>query len=456
MEYPASIHGYKALRAGGFLVLSGLMLVFLAAWHEQVLIAEHPLRALLIAVEAPDVPEGAFPVSARPVAESNLSADMRQLLERLRAQPGQDELVELAGLTRMERVLMVDASCGLFVPAFVSGRLPEPGQPEVLAGALARFDAFEMDGVEFKVTGRLDPLIPGVLTSYFLPAHETFGAMFASKEDVTRGWLDAQGQDRIEKSDIEESSGGAAACFLLPFGRLPGRITTETMLGLMLVAAGGAMVQVYVLRQLAGRAGGVFRPFLSELTTRPRLLFALHLALYGALFAAMTGGYLHPRITWNAVRFTRDVFAEGELGYIGRAYESGNILMATLATLKQNYVMGTCFYTVLPSLIIPFAGVFKNLLSFSFVGLVMAPLWTGTAAQNTYHSITLTLELEAYVLASFAVCVLPLRVFEGFQGGAWATQYVTGLRVIAGAVVVVGVMLALAAAYEATTLILLN
>ena len=79
MEYPASIHGYKALRAGGFLVLSGLMLVFLAAWHEQVLIAEHPLRALLIAVEAPDVPEGAFPVSARPVAESNLSADMRQL-----------------------------------------------------------------------------------------------------------------------------------------------------------------------------------------------------------------------------------------------------------------------------------------------------------------------------------------------------------------------------------------
>ena len=130
--------------------------------------------------------------------------------------------------------------------------------------------------------------------------------------------------------------------------------------------------------------------------------------------------------------------------------------MATLATLRQNYLMGTCLYSVLPSLVIPFAGLLKNLVSFLFVGFIMAPLWTGSAVQNTYHSITLTLELEAYVVVSFAICVLPVRVFEGIRRGEWASQYMAGFRVLGSAVILVGIMLAIAAAYEATTLILLN
>ena len=118
--------------------------------------------------------------------------------------------------------------------------------------------------------------------------------------------------------------------------------------------------------------------------------------------------------------------------------------------------MGTFRYSALPSLVFPFAGLFKNLLSFGFVGFVMTPLWTGSAAQNTYHSITLTLELEAYVVVTFAVCALPIRVVRGWQSGEWATQYLAGLRIIVGAVALAGIMLTIAAVYEATTLILLH
>jgi len=448
MEYPVSHRPSKTLRAAVLVLFAGLALVFLAGWREQALVAQHPWRALLVAIEDEQVPEEAVSLRARPLPETNLSAETRLLIEQLRTQPGSEEAIELFGLSHMERLVMVDADAAFFTSALASGRLPEPGRPEVLAGALTRFDTFEI--------GRLDPLIPGVLTAYFLPIHPTFDAIFTGQHDVTTGWMDVNGLDRLDEFELEETSGEVTSRFLLPFGRVPTPVTAAAILGLLGVAAGGAMLQIHLLRHLAPRSGPLFRPILSELTTRPGLLLAMHVLLYGVLFTAMAVGTLAPHMTYNAMRFTQTIFSEGDLGYIGRAYQSGNIPMAALATLNQNYFLGTCLYTVLPSLFIPFAGVLKNLASFSFVGWVMTPLWTGTVAQNTYHSITMTLELEAYVLVSFAISVLPLRVARGFRDGAWASHYTAGLRTIASAVFLTGILLAIAALYEATTLILLS
>ncbi|MEA3364327.1 MAG: hypothetical protein U9Q79_01685 [Candidatus Hydrogenedentes bacterium] len=456
MEYPVSHRPSKTLRAAVFVLFAGLALVFLAGWREQTLLARHPWHALLVAIEDEQVPEEAVSLRARHLPETNLSAERRLLVEQLRAQAGGEEAIEIFGLSHMEQLVMVDTDAAFFTPALASGRLPEPGRPEVLAGALTRFDTFEIDDTEFTVVGRLDPLIPGVLTAYFLPAHPTFDAIFTGQHDVTTGWMDVNGLDRLDEFEIEETSGEVASRFLLPFGRVPTPVTAAAILGLLGVAAGGAMLQIHLLRHLAPRSGPFFRPFLSELTTRPGLLLAMHVLLYGVLFTGMAVGTLAPRMTYNAMRFTQTIFSEGDLGYIGRAYQSGNIPMAALATLNQNYFLGTCLYTVLPSLFIPFAGVLKNLASFSFVGWVMTPLWTGTVAQNTYHSITMTLELEAYVLVSFAISVLPIRAARGFRDGAWAAHYAAGLRTIASAVFLTGILLAIAALYEATSLILLR
>lgn len=457
MEATAPHASRRLLWLGAALLIGGLAMIVAAAELEQSVIAGLAWRDLVIAVEASTVPEGALALRSRRISETNLPLETQHFLERVRAQAsGSEELLEIIGLSKMERLFMVDAEANFFAPALASGRLPEAGKPEVLAGSLARFDVFEVDHSTFHVVGRVAPMVPGAQGHYFLPAHPTFEGLFIGEEDTTRGWMDPEGLARFTSPDAEALQDAEPPRFINPLGRLPWGITAAVCAGLILVAAGGAIVQMRLLLLLAPRAGKLLGPCLLELKSRTVLLLAVHVILYGALFAAMAAGYLQPHANWHALHFAGTIFSEGELGYIGRAYASGNIPLATLATLHQNYLMGTCLYTVVPSLLVPFAGLFKNLLSFSFVGFVMAPLWTGMAAQNTYHSITLTLELEAYVVVTFAVCALPLRVFRGLQTFQGASEYVAGVRVIGSAVVLAGIMLTIAAVYEATTLILLN
>ncbi|HOF41953.1 MAG TPA: hypothetical protein PLD73_17925 [Candidatus Hydrogenedentes bacterium] len=446
----------KPFQTGAILLLCGLVAIFTAASRERSLESGVPWRDLAIAVEAAYVPEGALPLRTRLIPESNLPEATQELLERMRAKSGSEEALQLLGLSPTERLLMVDAPPDFFAPALLSGRLPQAGRPEVLAGALVRFDSFEMDGTTFQVVGRLSPQTPGTLEACFLPADPAFDALFSDPELSTRGWLDPDALARLDALKEAVTSGEDAPRFMMPAGRLPASITALTLSGLVLVAAGGALLQMRLLQSLAPHGGTLLGPCLTELNNRRMLLAAVHVLLYATLFGAMAGGILLPRASWNALDFTRSVFSEGVLGHIGRAYASGNILWATLATLHQNYLVGTCLYSVLPSLVFPFAGLLKNLLSFGFVGFVMAPMWTGSAVQNTYHSITLTLELEAYVVVSFAVCVLPLRVLRGIQTGDWPAEYVAGLRALVGATALAGIMLTIAAFYEAATLILLH
>jgi hypothetical protein len=74
----------------------------------------------------------------------------------------------------------------------------------------------------------------------------------------------------------------------------------------------------------------------------------------------------------------------------------------------------------------------------------------------TFHSITMVLELEAYVIASFAISVLPIRVLRGLIAGNVVEEYRHGMSVVGSGTVLVGAMLALAALYEAATIILLG
>ncbi|MGI6458940.1 MAG: hypothetical protein ACOX5J_02400 [Candidatus Hydrogenedentales bacterium] len=446
----------KSFQTGGILLLCGLVAIFSAASRERSLESGVPWRDLLIAVEAAQVPEGALPLRARLIPESNLPEATQELLERMRAQPGNEEILKLLGVAPTERLLMVDAAPDFFAPVLFSGRLPEAGRPELLAGTLFRFDSFEIDGTTFQVVGRLSPQTPGTLEACFLPADPAFEALFSEPELSTRGWLDPDAMARLDALKDAATSNDEAPRFMMPAGRLPASITALTLGGLVLVAAGGALLQMRLLQFLTAHGGALLGPCLAELNSRRVLLAAVHVLLYAILFGAMAGGILLPRSSWSALEFTRSVFSEGVLGHIGRAYASGNILWATLATLHQNYLVGTCLYSVLPSLVFPFAGLLKNLLSFGFVGFVMAPMWTGSAVQNTYHSITLTLELEAYVVVSFAACVLPLRVLRGLQTGQWWAEYVAGLRVLVSATALAGIMLTIAAFYEAATLILLH
>jgi hypothetical protein len=222
------------------------------------------------------------------------------------------------------------------------------------------------------------------------------------------------------------------------------------------VACGGSVLQVRFLRSLADNAAGSMRTVLREIAARPRLIVLVHVVLYGAFFLMMLLAFRYPVANVRAASLVRDAFAKGELSYIGKAYASGDILRASGATFVQNYLVATILFTILPSLVVPFAGLFKNLVSFATVGFVMAPLWTGSAPKLVYHSVTMALEMEGYIIASFVVIVWPLRIAKGILGGAFSNEVIQGLRIVASGALLAGIMLAIAALYEATTLIILS
>ena len=85
----------------------------------------------------------------------------------------------------------------------------------------------------------------------------------------------------------------------------------------------------------------------------------------------------------------------------------------------------------------------------------MTPAWTGMASMYVYHSITMTLELEAYVVASFVVCVWPIRLVSGMFKGTFFDELRAAWRVVLGGILLTAAMLAIAALYEATTLVLM-
>ncbi len=450
-EMPQSRPARLAVPA--LILLLGVMLIALAAVVEDRTLSQYPWRYAVVCPAGALPWDEAQPLRARRIPKSNLPPDS-PFMAQLRQDPGGEDLIESFGLDRMEYVFMLYSPPEAQEALLGSGRLPEPGKPEVLAGNLARFDTFEMDGTTFTVTGRIRPGTSAVQSAYLLFEHETAETLFTKEAGGTLGWYDPDGMKTLADDELSELAPPAE--LFGGGGRSPASSAALAMMGLMLVAAGGALFQVRLLRIIARRHKGLLAPILREVVQRPVLLWSMHGLCYGTFFLCMGAAFAYPGLGLRLSQFTQHALTEGDLGYIGQAYESGNILKATAATFAHNYGMATCLFSILPSLAIPFAGLLKNLASFSLVGFVMSPMWAGSAASYTYHCITLTLELEAYIIVSFMASVLPLRVVQGMQNGTLIKEYAAGVRSIGSGTLLVGIMLAIAALYEATTIILFS
>jgi hypothetical protein len=349
------------------------------------------------------------------------------------------------------------------------GRMPEPGRPELLAGPLARLDGFELDGVAFRVTGRLAGHVAALLGAYALPADDAFAPLFTQAGDAAEGFIlpDARPHaDALEerwREEFQEAKDNTAA---LPPDAAGARAMPAMtgagmallgILALALVACGAAWANTRFLRWRYGREEHwLLLPFLAEVAGRPRLWLALHLVCYGTLLGFMALGVAFPGANAALSAWMGQVFTEGGLSFIGEAYASGDVLRAAVATYYHNYVTATLLLTFAVSLVVPFWGVAKTVVSLALVGFVMAPIWAGTFSGYTFHSITMGLEIEAYILAAFAITVYALRVFRGLFRGNVAGEFRRGILVVAGGAVISGVILAAAALYEAVTLIYLH
>jgi hypothetical protein len=308
----------------------------------------------------------------------------------------------------------------------------------------------------------------------------------------------------VSPQDLAEDEKYAEVTVVQRQIRTPDAVFWMTLAGLMLVAAGGYSLATRLCLRPGLASGPLLGPLFREIAQRRRLWKGLHALLYIIFFYAMIGGFVLPEANYQIVQYVSGVFStSGDLGYIGDAYASRDIPRAAWATFQNNYLLQTLAMTVLVSVMGVPAGVFKTVGSFLIAGLALSPVWVDGASGYVFHSLTMVLEFEGYIIACFAVLVWTIAVYRAlmksrsggvvFLRGAellvcfvfatrifgtllavfgvlvWSLrvlmvmvlsgrrgrELVHGARVLFAALLVSGMVLAVAALYEAASLILL-
>lgn len=440
--------------------LAGLLVLFLSV---GILNAERntlPWKDALVVVDESPPWDGMEPAWVRPLPHESLPAPS-PLWEELDAafQATEDGrmVLEFLDTENREQVLAIDTAIDTLEPMLTSGRLPEAGRPEVLAGDLARWDSITLDGIEFTVVGRLTRGTSALVFGYLIPYAPEFDALFRDSPDAQKAWFDRAGMARFVDMPQDE------AMEILPedaeiiggMTRAPTSVVAANILGIALIVASAAGFHVWLFRWMTRLRIPIMGALFTAAAQWRRLFVAIHVVFYGLFIAVMIAGAAFPLANMLLMNVIQGIFREGHLQYVGDAYASGNIVMAAAATFYNNYVQQTFLYTLVASIFIPFVGLLKTAASFALTGFGMAPIWSATIQLLPFHSITIAIELEAYVIACFAVTLWPIYVVKAIVRRS-AGSLAHGAAVMISTAAITAILLALAALYEATSLILLS
>ena len=189
---------------------------------------------------------------------------------------------------------------------------------------------------------------------------------------------------------------------------------------------------------------------LSLIRKSPREYVLLNVLYYGLVAASMAYTYAFPEIQTELLESLRAEFPE-VFPSVVEAYISGNFPLAAALTFLINLVLGSFAYITLPSLILPFGGVALGCIRAVAWDLVLAPTSPELAWAMIPHSLTLILEGQGYILAMFAVflqwkgTIQPSSLGEEKRSKA----YLTGIKKTVSVYILVALVLAVSAIYEA-------
>jgi hypothetical protein len=435
-------------------MVAGILLFQFAAAHERRTEAGQTWSKAVIAPDAEPLWDGTVPVRARHVSLEAILAQsptLRVFLEGLQKEEDGAEIVSTMGADRTEAVFMFALPEELWPELLAEGRAPVPGEPEVVAGNLARVETFDLDGQEFDVVGRFRPTVAGVTFAYVLPEHEAFAGLFDEESDGTLGWMAPEGRQRLTEDESIDLTRIEAKLY----GAAQNTTTIQwlSLIALFLVNTGWAWFQCACMLRLGEWGVPVFGALARPMQTYRHTLIGVHLAVYGVMYLIIAVAYASPVTQFFLKQFVVELFTSGGMETVGAAYSSGNIAAAAWATYYHNFIFATVLLTLLPSLIVPPAGLIKTLLSTLLVGFAIAPMWSGDADGLSFHCITIAVEMEQYVLASWLMLVYPMLLWRVYQSPARLQALAHAGRVMGAGVLVIGILLGLAAVYEAVTLI---
>ena len=202
---------------------------------------------------------------------------------------------------------------------------------------------------------------------------------------------------------------------------------------------------------------GILTPALRVIREHRKAYIAINIGYYGIvlLFMVLVAG--HQGLQRSLIGSVGVGFSSaGPLGFLGQAYQSGQVGLAALYTFVLNLFAGSLLYITVPSLVVPFAGLLAGAIRAALWGLLLSPAMPELRLAMIPHSLTMLLEGQGYVLAVLGSYALWMTAFRGGpQSGGFLSRYWAGIRKSLHLYLVVIIMLAAAAIYEAVEVIYL-
>jgi len=145
----------------------------------------------------------------------------------------------------------------------------------------------------------------------------------------------------------------------------------------------------------------LFRRALQTIQANRRAYLVLNAILYGSVLVGFGAGLLFPGLT----AAQKESFEDGGQADLVRSLLENPWLFA-LAILANNALRAGLLSLVLPSLIVPFAGIVWYVYMLFTVGLMLAPADRDGWLVLIPHSLTVVMEIQAYVLLSLGAYLL--------------------------------------------------
>lgn len=202
----------------------------------------------------------------------------------------------------------------------------------------------------------------------------------------------------------------------------------------------------------------LIQPALEIIRQNRRMYIILNVEFYGIVLLSMLYVISHPYLQENMLASVRQTFTQGPLIAVTGAYQSGSVIPAALLTFVINLLVGSFTSITLPSMLAPFTGIIVGLYRAVQWGTLYSPTDPSLVGPLLPHCVNMLLEGQAYVLAMLASAIHATAFLSPASVGEKSRLrgYVTGLKQTAQLYVLVIIILAVAAVYEALEVILLG
>jgi len=343
------------------------------------------------------------------------------------------------------------------------GRLPSPGTNEVVAGFHATSkEQIAINGHAFKVVGQFKKEVGLFVNSYLVYDDATASELFDSNEEaVQQAYILRLPRKQLSDSQMREQLTKAfpKSEFAVYYPMLRTQPTAFYLyvVGIALLFLGGCLLLFKLYCLLSERLGNKWlRLPLAEIRKYKRLFLTVHLIYFGLVVLFMLVAYYLPELQVCLLAGVKSQVTDGSgpLAVAGKAYMSKNILRAAVTTFAINFTFGSLAVITLPSVILPGVGVLVAGFRALLWGLLLAPSFATLSGVMLPHSITLLLEGEAYVIAVFFGLLILVYLFRKAEGPSLARRYGKALLMNIRGNLLIAIILAIAAIYEAIEVIL--